>query len=693
MTKDSVAQQVASEKPVTILTQLMRLATYVDQHGDTPTTRAEAAKAAARMAQALEKVRTSDEAAKAQLLSRLRHLATGRPVTGRLLDFVARCQCLVQTLAASAVTVMPTTFRVPDDGPLGAPFARRTTRLPAPWESYAQPGDVAIRTFDGLGDVLQSLATAYALSERGYRVDILPTASSERSGTTVLSPFALPTLPLLSRCPGAPEFDQQPRNWQEPDVTAADLAGAGLEAISTPRYGMLLAPPPETAERTRRFKLGAPYILVSPDGNWRAPEKALSEKQLRAVAATAEALGLDVVTVGRDKTSRWAPGRDLRGATTLDELCLLVSEAAAVVSAETGTAHLAAAYSVPCLVIAPQITRPVMRYHAPKLELVGPTAAAVAPSAVGVALSRLVAAARTDWVMVGNGKHDCGVAETARTLAAAAGVPAVTFEDRDPDVWAIAEWLDTYEDRPPARRTVLSAHRVDTIETETVVPDYPAVIWHKADYLAEYGPLCRRAWYVPLPTLNVDSVAQIPERPRLIAWHGHVHRRKGLRLLIAAFEELRRAIPDARLLLLAGVGHWDSAEQAWFETVSGPGIQREQKAYWSPEELTARLAEADVHVYPEVAQGEQSGASAAILALGKPVVVSASERHDEVRGWCLTAGDNLADTLARVLTDRELYARLCVRAIMGASYRSPQIIARQYRAIVIQAILDAERCT
>ena len=169
-----------------------------------------------------------------------------------------------------------------------------------------------------------------------------------------------------------------------------------------------------------------------------------------------------------------------------------------------------------------------------------------------------------------------------------------------------------------------------------------------------------------------------------------MHRRKGLRPLVAAFGELRESVPDARLLLLGGAGHWDAAEQAWFETVDGPGIQREQKAYWPTDELVARLAEADAYVYPEATEGEQSAASTSVLALGKPVVVSASERHDEVRGWCLTAGDSLADTLARVLTDRELYARLCVRAAMGASYRSAQIVARQYHAIVMQAMLDAD---
>jgi hypothetical protein len=484
-------------------------------------------------------------------------------------------------------------------------------------------------------------------------------------------------------------LDQRSRDWCGADVTAADLAGAGLEAVSTPRFGMLLPPPPETAARMRRLKLGAPYLVVSPAGNWRAEEKALSEAQLRSVAETAESLGLEIVTVGRDEASRWVPGRDLRGATTLDELCLLVSEATAVVSAETGTAHLAAAYCVPCLVITPKATRPAVRYHAPRLELVGPTARAVPSATVSAALTRLTEAARAEWVIVGTGKYDCGTAETARVLAAAAGIPMVSFGDRDPDVWAVAEWLDSYGSPPPTRRTVLSFHRMDEARIAALVRGYPAVIWHKARYLAQYGCQCQNSWYVPLPTLSLDRPIALPERPRVIGWHGHIHKRKGLRRLVSAFTELRNSIPDARLLLLAGVGHWDTSEQAWFSSLGGPGIQREQKDYWQPKELTARLAEADVYVYPDVIEGEQSAASSSVLVFGRPVIVSPSERHEEVRGWCLTADADLADTLARVLTDRELYARLCARAAMGASYRSARIVARQYRAIIIQAMLDA----
>ena len=74
--------------------------------------------------------------------------------------------------------------------------------------------------------------------------------------------------------------------------------------------------------------------------------------------------------------------------------------------------------------------------------------------------------------------------------------------------------------------------------------------------------------------------------------------------------------------------------------------------------------------------------------MGVPVLVSGSRKHDDVRGWCVTAGDDLAGALLRVLGDHDAYARACERARMGASFRRPDVVARQYRAAVVQALLD-----
>ena len=74
---------------------------------------------------------------------------------------------------------------------------------------------------------------------------------------------------------------------------------------------------------------------------------------------------------------------------------------------------------------------------------------------------------------------------------------------------------------------------------------------------------------------------------------------------------------------------------------------------------------------------------AGIIKRGRPVVVGVGAAHDDVRGWCRTASP---DDLPRALC--EVGAEDGRRALLGASYRRPQIIARQYRAAVQSVALE-----
>ena len=557
---------------------------------------------------------------------------------------------------------------------------------------------MVLRSFQGLGDVLATVGVGYAAAESGQEVKLALEGTDDVPQMVPLDLAQLNPLPLVGTVSPkevyATPVDLRHITWTAGDVHAAACHRIGLRTVSTPRYGLQIGTSGEAALRLRRLKLGGRYLVLCPNGNWAGPEKALSEAQLRAVAETAEKLGLEVVTVGSSK-GEWAPGRDVRGETPLDELCVLVSEATIVVSAETGVAHLAICYNVPCIVVTPARTKPNIVDYAPVGYLIGERCAADVPTeAISRAVRRMVAAAEAPWQIIGTGRTDCGVAEVARIVAEAAGVPCVTQAQRNWEQWAVAEYLDAYGEPPKHLRTVLSAH-TDGVPN---VDQYPAVIWHKAAYHQEWGRICRRAHYVPLPVREGPT----PPRPggerrndsgeggapRHLMWHGHVHRRKGLPALVEAFGRVRAQIPEARLTILAGVGYHDRQEHAWLEGVKAAGVTVEQRDYWEPEELRRRLGEADLFVHPEPDDGEQSAASTTVLPFGRPVIVSRSTRHDEVRGWCETAGGDLAATIVTVMTDPAKYERLCRRALMGASYRGARLIARQYKAAIVQAIYD-----
>jgi hypothetical protein len=74
------------------------------------------------------------------------------------------------------------------------------------------------------------------------------------------------------------------------------------------------------------------------------------------------------------------------------------------------------------------------------------------------------------------------------------------------------------------------------------------------------------------------------------------------------------------------------------------------------------------------------------LGYGVPLVVSVSSAFDDVRGWAVTATpETLAAELVRLATDAEAYTTTARRAWMGAQYRNLAILARGYRAAVVQA--------
>ncbi|MBC7287740.1 MAG: glycosyltransferase, partial [Armatimonadetes bacterium] len=197
-----------------------------------------------------------------------------------------------------------------------------------------------------------------------------------------------------------------------------------------------------------------------------------------------------------------------------------------------------------------------------------------------------------------------------------------------------------------------------------------------------------RVIVIPLATLRVVEEVKLPARPRTVAWHGIVHRGKGLARLLGAFRQVRRRAPDARLVLIGSRGDTAGTRRDFEElaAVREPGVEVRCQEYWTVEELVRQLERADIYCYPDSDDGEQSGASSDVLGFGRPVVVSESTKHDEVRPWCVTARpEGLAETLMALMTDLRLYAEAAVRAWQGATFRTPERVNRQYRAAIVHA--------
>jgi glycosyltransferase involved in cell wall biosynthesis len=115
---------------------------------------------------------------------------------------------------------------------------------------------------------------------------------------------------------------------------------------------------------------------------------------------------------------------------------------------------------------------------------------------------------------------------------------------------------------------------------------------------------------------------------------GQVSRRKGIRYLLDAFDELR--LPDAELVLVGGVEH-----PRMLETCAGPLIHIPHVQYG---EVHSLFQQADVFVYPSLHEGSALAIYEA-LASGLPVVTtfnSGSVVRDGIDGYVVPVRDTKA---------------------------------------------------
>jgi glycosyltransferase involved in cell wall biosynthesis len=194
-------------------------------------------------------------------------------------------------------------------------------------------------------------------------------------------------------------------------------------------------------------------------------------------------------------------------------------------------------------------------------------------------------------------------------------------------------------------------------------------------------------WKIAMPAWPVPDVqpAEVGGSP-LLGCFGHINESKRVPQLAAAFERLRRRLPDARLLLVGDVsprlGDLDLPD----------GVIREE--YVPEERLWALLAACDAVVglrWPTM--GETSAAAVRALSLGKPLVVSDAgafrELPDEV-AIKVPFGDGeieaLEVALERAATSSEMGA--AARRLAETEHRLDRV-ADDYSAALAEARTQA----
>jgi glycosyltransferase involved in cell wall biosynthesis len=555
----------------------------------------------------------------------------------------------------------------------------------------------------GLGDCLATLPACYALAAEGQRVEV---ACLQPGGGELHRTDHLPTLRLFGEGRVSPEASRL-EFWSRTDWGSnrsmfdqvASILGTVIR--DTPRTA-LLQQLPEHREVARRLVGHGPYVVICPEGSWHGSgDKLFSQDQVRGVVRGCRGRALPVLCHTSPLHYRDTEALDLCGKTTLPEFVALVACAEAVVSTDTGAAHLAGAFQKPLLAATGPSINPycVAGDYQPCLWL---KAARHVENNDPVLLRRWtqaildVAAARVAVVVPD--RWPCGVVDTGRRLAQATGADLLTLDDDPSEYDAV----------------IAQYHPVDARHWTTWLQrwgDQVAVVWdvHKPTFLAPEWPgeaivhwthyvghvPGHRTRFIPLPTWQVPEEwqgAQARPKSRL-AWHGMVRAHKGLLQLVQTFRQVREEVAEAELVLCGTVGAriCDRDLAAKLEALRVPGLRVDLREQWEEADLLGTLREADVYCYLDTPEQdrEQSGCSAAALGFGRPVVVSESSCHDDLRRWCTTAeAGNEAEALVRLLTDAEAYAAATERAQWGAEFRSPALVGRQVKAMAQQAMLN-----
>ncbi len=151
------------------------------------------------------------------------------------------------------------------------------------------------------------------------------------------------------------------------------------------------------------------------------------------------------------------------------------------------------------------------------------------------------------------------------------------------------------------------------------------------------------------------------DRPTVV-FLGRLRKYKGVDVLLDAFAEVRRKLPDVRLDIVGNGPHRRSLETRARRLGLGDAVTF--GGYVSAQEKVARLSAAHVSVCPSPKEGwgltviESNACGTAVIASRSPGLVDSV--RDGESGILVPHGDvkSLADAMLRVLGDPELRARL-----------------------------------
>jgi hypothetical protein len=560
--------------------------------------------------------------------------------------------------------------------------------------------------------MLLMLPVAYRLAEEGRHVGLSsrPKPSGWPRAATMPLVSDLPHLPLLSgNCWAEKKMVPQfPLDWTAEGRGITELVcedvDADLHIGSTPATACLVAE--DWHAEYVKERIGAPYVLLALGGHTNADRKAMTQDQVDAVTEAARKHFLPVVAVHSTHLELPTGIVNLTGETTLAELVALTSQATAVVAPDSGVMHLAQAFEVPTVaVVAGTLGRTRVSGYRPLIWLQGKCMADVDAGDVGKALTDAIGAARITWAMVAKRREPCGVVEVGSLVAEAGGVE-FGYEDElpDADVLAIeghgydaAMWAELAPNLPPH---ILSVHA----GRPEAFHDPDAVVFRGRELQERWAavgePKDARTAYIPLPCLPAPCDLHLNSHPRTVVWQGMAREDKNVPILADAFEIVRKRLPDAKLILAASTN--DASARGGEGLASHiaalgrrPSVELVYRRGWTRAEVVEQLARADLFCYPDILGcAEQSAASPYAMSYGKPVIVSPSSKHRDVAPWCVTADptpEALAEAMLLLMTDRVAYAAAAARVWQGASYRQPEIIARQFRSLAQQVWLDRRR--
>jgi starch synthase len=183
----------------------------------------------------------------------------------------------------------------------------------------------------------------------------------------------------------------------------------------------------------------------------------------------------------------------------------------------------------------------------------------------------------------------------------------------------------------------------------------------------------------------------LPGDAVVVAWHGRVElHRKGLDLMLAAWERLAGASGPPRRLLLVGTGKDAEPLRWWIRTEALPDIVWVDSYVLEPERLAGYLAAADVYAFPSRHEGF-AVAPLEAMASGLPVVATAASGVAEIAPDGERSGvvvvphavGEFADALSELIRDADRRASLGDRARRRAAAFSPASVGRQLRDVLL----------